>query len=203
MKRTLAILLCILLLIPAFAVCASAAEPGQVYNALPTDDNGLWIIDGYLPKGVYNVILKTDLQEFRMNDFHNDYSYFDDSIRYSVLEFGFDGYYFLPSLNIYYEVPALDMECTVIGVSGFSAHNGNIVEAISFEYVGPLSSPGNIRFVESVKNTLNICIEWVGKVTTSLLSGELNGLLLLAAIPIAISVVLVTVKIIKKNSWGV
>lgn len=48
-----------------------------------------------------------------------------------------------------------------------------------------------------VKESMSSVLEWVGTVTTSLLSGELNPLLLLLAIPIAISLIFLAIKAIK------
>ena len=57
----------------------------------------------------------------------------------------------------------------------------------------------------AVTNALSTVITWVGTVITSLVdttNGELNALLPLFAIGIAISVVFLGVKVIKSVVWG-
>lgn len=58
--------------------------------------------------------------------------------------------------------------------------------------------------VEAVTTALSTVISWVGTVITAMTSstGELNGLLPLFAIGIAISALLLGVKVIRSFTWG-
>lgn len=58
--------------------------------------------------------------------------------------------------------------------------------------------------VEAVTTALSTVINWVGTVITAMTSstGDLNGLLPLFAIGIAISALLLGVKVIRSFTWG-
>lgn len=58
--------------------------------------------------------------------------------------------------------------------------------------------------IEAVTTALGTVIDWVGTVVTALLgeTGELNALLPLLAIGIAISALMLGVKAIKSFAWG-
>lgn len=56
--------------------------------------------------------------------------------------------------------------------------------------------------MDAVGSALTEVISWVGTVITALLSGDLSALLPLFAIGIAISALLLGVKIIKTFIWG-
>lgn len=56
--------------------------------------------------------------------------------------------------------------------------------------------------VEAVTTGLTTVIGWIGTVITSITSGQLAALLPLFAIGIAISAVLLGVKVIKSIVWG-
>lgn len=195
MKRTLAILLCILLLIPAFAVCASANEVyifeyGYVEEL---GDSGV-MCRQEIPDGTYilyygaDSALVSDPFEIKFEDAEIDEGIYSPFYQGDVTVYNFP---------LEFTVPLSFVK--IAGVTVFFSEEGNL-ENTYFEL---LRVTEQIDPLPSVSDTLKTVIQWVGNVTTSLLSGELNGLLLLAAIPIAISVVLLTVKIIKKNSWGV
>lgn len=62
-----------------------------------------------------------------------------------------------------------------------------------------------MELITAVGNGLNTVIGWIGTVLTSLLGAEgaLNPLLPLVAIGVAISAIMLTVKVIKTFAWGV
>ena len=55
---------------------------------------------------------------------------------------------------------------------------------------------------ESVSSGLTIVLDWVGATVSALFSGELAGLLPLVAIPVAITLLLVAIIVIKRSIWG-
>lgn len=62
-----------------------------------------------------------------------------------------------------------------------------------------------MELINAVGTGLTTVIGWIGNVLTALLSadGALNPLLPLVAIGVAISAIMLTVKVIKTFAWGV
>ena len=56
--------------------------------------------------------------------------------------------------------------------------------------------------MESVGSGLTVVIDWVGATVSALFSGELAGLLPLVAIPVAITILIVAIVVIKRSIWG-
>lgn len=56
--------------------------------------------------------------------------------------------------------------------------------------------------LESVGSGLTVVIDWVGAAVSALFSGELSGLLPLVAIPVAITILIVAIVVIKRSIWG-
>lgn len=56
--------------------------------------------------------------------------------------------------------------------------------------------------IEAVTSGLTTVIGWIGTVVTAVTTGELNALLPLFAIGIAISAVLLGIKVIRSIVWG-
>lgn len=67
-----------------------------------------------------------------------------------------------------------------------------------------------IRFTEppppdplgEVGSGLTVVLDWVGATVSALFSGELSGLLPLVAIPVAITILIVAIVVIKRSIWG-
>lgn len=55
---------------------------------------------------------------------------------------------------------------------------------------------------ENVTSGLTIVLDWVGATVSALFSGELAGLLPLVAVPVAITLLLVAIIVIKRSIWG-
>lgn len=53
-----------------------------------------------------------------------------------------------------------------------------------------------------IAESLQYSINWVGTVVDSLLNGSLTPLLLILAVPIAVSALFLGIKVIKRSSWG-
>ena len=53
-----------------------------------------------------------------------------------------------------------------------------------------------------ITDALDTVIEWIGTVLTAVTSGSLSGLWPLLAIGIAISIVMLVVKVVKRFAWG-
>lgn len=190
MKRSLAIILCILLIIPVFAVCASASSAYTFEWAYSDilDDMG-YKYSGDLPDGVYNLSISYNGDEYVSKE--------PITVQYDA-----DG-----MIETEYEVVLVNFPFELEFVFGIIGNQEETIFGFS-DYVEGYTivlTPviGEATAIPSVSDGLDAVIGWVGIVTTSLLSGSLASLLLIAAVPIAISVVLLTVKIIKKNSWGV
>lgn len=66
------------------------------------------------------------------------------------------------------------------------------------------STEGGVSMLEAVTTALGTVIDWVGTVVTALTgsSGELNGLLPLLAVGVAVSALMLGVKAIKSFAWG-
>lgn len=66
------------------------------------------------------------------------------------------------------------------------------------------SAVDGTTLIDAITSAIGTVLDWIGLVLTSILStsGELNPLLVLFAIGIAISGVLISVKIIKSFIWG-
>lgn len=56
--------------------------------------------------------------------------------------------------------------------------------------------------LESVGSGLTIVLAWVGATVSALFSGSLSGLLPLVAVPVAITLLLVAIIVIKRSIWG-
>lgn len=220
-QRMASLVLVAFLFVPLCCMSVSAAEiykfeffdpPAMMSDADITfpyyPDYGALVADVFVPEGLYHVSGVIYGKEF---EFLSDVSIqwvLEEAERniYVVLaeelDCKYDGSIVL--CNFYME-GSPDMSISVGFPTFIWDYDSEFHESdfIIMERVGPLPNRGGLQFMDNVSDALDTSIEWVGKVTTSLLSGELNGLLLLAAIPIAISIVLLTVKIIKKNSWGV
>lgn len=56
--------------------------------------------------------------------------------------------------------------------------------------------------LDAVTSALGTVITWIGTVITALTSGSMTDLLPLFAIGIAISVIMVAMKIIRRVTWG-
>ena len=196
MKRTLAILLCSLLLISVLAVTASA-DTSYVFEYQYVEMLDEWYFDypGILPDGQYNITF-------------GDHSFTLVSkapfpVKFEWMEVDGDQLLISSGTTTLVQFPSeIDLDMTLVQLSGHTylmAQLSNPGDDIRIVFSGPDSDDTPVA---SVSDSLNTAIEWVGTVTTSLLSGELNGLLLLAAIPIAITVMMLSIKFIRRNSWG-
>lgn len=56
--------------------------------------------------------------------------------------------------------------------------------------------------LDSVGSGLTIVLDWVGATVSALFSGSLSGLLPLVAVPVAITLLLVAIIVIKRSIWG-
>lgn len=67
-----------------------------------------------------------------------------------------------------------------------------------------MAEGGSVGMMEAVTTALSTVIDWVGTVVSALVgeSGELNALLPLLAVGIAISALMLGVKAIKSFTWG-
>lgn len=67
-----------------------------------------------------------------------------------------------------------------------------------------METTATVTMIEAVTTALTTVIGWVGTVITALTgtSGALNGLLPLFAIGVAISALLLGVKVIRSFTWG-
>lgn len=73
----------------------------------------------------------------------------------------------------------------------------------------PIRSQGDLEivfgapdFTGSVTSGLTIVLDWVGATVSALFSGSLSGLLPLVAVPVAITLLLVAIIVIKRSIWG-
>lgn len=197
MKRTTAILLCILLLIPVLALTVSA-DTSYVFEIRYVEafDDWYLVYPGTLPDGEYNLTFQgAAFSLLSKEPLSVEFTWMESEDMQAPVFVGTTTLVQFPS--------EFTVDLTLVQFGGHTYLMGETAAAGDLQRV-VFSGPGSDNApVASVSDSLNTAIEWVGTVTTSLLSGELNSLLLLAAIPIAISLVLLTVKIIKKNSWGV
>lgn len=67
-------------------------------------------------------------------------------------------------------------------------------------YSPPPPPPPDLK--ESVSSGLTVVLDWVGATVSALFSGELAGLLPLVAIPVAITILIVAIVVIKRSIWG-
>lgn len=56
--------------------------------------------------------------------------------------------------------------------------------------------------ISAVTDALSVVIGWLGDVVTAFVSGELAALLPLLAVGIVISIIMLTIKIVRSFSWG-
>lgn len=56
--------------------------------------------------------------------------------------------------------------------------------------------------LDSVGSGLTVVLDWVGATVSALFSGELAGLLPLVAVPVAVTLLLVAIIVIKRSIWG-
>lgn len=196
MKRILPLLLCVLLLIPVLAVTVSADTSYSFeYQYVEMLDEWYFVYPGILPDGEYNITFYGQSTSMVTKaPFSVKFEWMEDRGTQLLVSLGTTTLVQFPS--------EITVDVSLVQLSGHTYLMGELEELdadvrILFSRAGSDDTP-----VASVSDSLNTAIEWVGTVTTSLLSGELNGLLLLAAIPIAITVVMLSIKFIRKNSWG-
>lgn len=195
-ETTYPLLLCILLLIPVLAVTASAdAAYSFEWQYVEMFDEWYFVYPGTMPNGEYNIALVIDDGEFvSLEPLSVEFMTEEvEGVSVDVAMFS--------ALLVRFPLE-YNMDFTLINMDGITYLMAGYDEGHSdtrIVFTGPGSDTPPVA---SVTDTLNTVIDWVGTVTTSLLSGELNGLLLLAAIPIAIAVVMLSVKIIRRNVWG-
>lgn len=67
---------------------------------------------------------------------------------------------------------------------------------------GILYEPPAPSFMDRVGSGLTVVLDWVGATVTALFSGELSGLLPLVAVPVAITILIVAIVVIKRSIWG-
>lgn len=67
-------------------------------------------------------------------------------------------------------------------------------------YLNASSPPPDLK--ENVTSGLTVVLDWVGATVSALFSGSLSGLLPLVAVPVAITLLLVAIIVIKRSFWG-
>lgn len=218
MKKILPFCLCVLLVIPSLATPVFAAEPESVvfeFELLPDiqmfgddsfdfgffEDELLFIPFSefvVISEGSYHLWIDSSGVLIDLGIHKIEYSYGDEGVGLCVFDATAE---YLPPLNITIAELHPDTGSSIVGIS--NSADGDILTfsdgtILRFQPVES-SSPSSLL---SVKESLSAVIEWVGSVTTSLLSGELEPLLPLLAIPIAISIVLFAIKAVKTLAWG-
>lgn len=195
MKRALAISFCLLLVLPVLAFPVFASE---VYTFRVDPDNSfgeyMLVCNESVPSGMYTITYYRNGTAFVSKDPVN-VQFMPDELDGHAIDI-FYGEVVLSSFPLEETRPVV-----IANIDGKTLYE--VDESPGYLVIEMRAVSSGVSSLPTVSDTLSTCISWVGTVTTSLLSGELNPLLLIAAIPIAISVVLLTVKVIKKNSWGV
>lgn len=206
MKKILPLCLCVLFVLPCLLIPAMAAETGgdTFYVDNSIEDNPCILIGEDEETITFYYLSPVVLPENMSGALFQTYSNgeFLDEDTLEAFSGAFIGTVFcsVPSagFNLYGNVfpyPGI----WVLGPSEVGVESYSIVFPgyDLFPSEAPSSGP-----ISNVTIALSSVLTWMKSVTTSLLSGELNPLLPLLAIPVAISIVLFAIKAVKTIAWG-
>ena len=183
MKRTLALVLCFILVIPCLAFSASASEDyiPLTYSYIKEITEGDYVFYVEYEGVFYGPSYEEYLRGWKFTDGINAIKVFmEGSHPFTAFIITVDAEQEKISHNLIVDGDPLPNDCLYIAPVSSSPD--------SSATASPLSS---------VKESMSSVLDWLGTIMTSLLSGELNPLLLLLALPIAISIVFLAIKAIK------
>lgn len=194
-----AVLLVICMAVPAFA---ATVEPDE-YNKLPFSIN---LPDGYR----YYILCLSNSGDkyyvFAFNDLVSGYPRVEwVSTRYRF-QCGTDFMRCFLSLDgIVTEDWTATTDAAAFWVNGAPQSdwygNVNVYQVDGSIFFEPdLPPPPDLK--QEVTSGLAIVLDWVGATVSALFSGELSGLLPLVAVPVAITILIVAIVVIKRSIWG-
>lgn len=198
------------LLVVCMAVPAFAYEQGSYPDSLPPvpDDDRLWALYDYKVYCYLVDITEVDAFVYRAPASEPSGWYvarYDESGRISywhVPIYGlYEGQWVLVKTDDYLSSTGTNTFNTLVTWSNkpFVAEQTNGDFSIQFSDPPPPPPPD---LKESVTSGLSVVLDWVGATVSALFSGELAGLLPLVAIPVAITILIVAIVVIKRSIWG-
>lgn len=196
--RNISCFTCVVLLIIFMAVPAMAAES----YVFPYYRDGAYCLPGSLPSGRYLVSGIFASGEFELGVFDISFApgLFLDAegllwTHTQVLTFPDLGS-FSCEIEVFNFSDGLDSRCFLLVTDLGGA--GRIYDSRSEIRFTPVES----STLDPVSGSLDTVIAWVGMVLDSFMAGPLAPLLLMLAIPIAVTALIFSIKAIRKNSWG-
>lgn len=207
--RVSAIVVAVLLVV-CMAVPAFAYEQGTYPDSLPPvpDDDRLWALYDY---NIYRYLVDiTDVDAFIYRAPASEPSgwyvaRYDESGRvtyWQVPIYGLSqGQWVLVKTDDYLSNTGTNSYRTLVSWSNkpYTAQESNGEISIQFADPPPPPPPD---LKESVTSGLTTVLDWVGATVSALFSGDLAGLLPLVAIPVAITILIVAIVVIKRSIWG-
>lgn len=106
------------------------------------------------------------------------------------------------------DVVNIDITCqgtsdTFVLASGYWGNGIDIDSVILSEAdISVDSNETSSGFIASVELSLDVVIDWVGKVVNALVTGPLTPLLAVLAVPISVTALVFSIKAIRRTSWG-
>lgn len=206
MKRSLAIALLCLILVPVFMVSVSA---NTVYTNVAYQ-NGIYIFTELIPEGQYSVDCTCFGADGSILGTFNSVN--PVTVKYEGAAAGFDEYsgcaveieisnYPGEVFNWEFVAGSMDGQygCTLVSDGGFYQPQGASFE---MRLVPVDAGNGSTALLDPVTDSLSAILDWVGTVVSSLVDGELSSLLPLFAIGIAVSALFLGIKAIRGFTWG-
>lgn len=177
------------------------AVPAFAYS--PEDIYGKWVFSETLDFSAFTGSGSTVVSlpvEFVCNVDGVDTTFYQLVFRYGGTVAGRIGLYDNKEFILCYKGVWKNDEYRYIDVVGYSFGNGS---DLAYELFFTNASPPPPDPLGSVGAGLIVVLDWVGSVVSAVVSGPMSGLLILLAVPVAITLLLVAFIVIRRIIWGV